>query len=408
MNRLYPLFLLFCGIAAAQPSEYKQWASFDGKASGEVPRVYANPAAMKGLRGGSYTDGAAIVWDLSAAKDASKRRIDWMVREGGKWEFARAVDGKVTIKPPDEAAAKCAACHAGEKARGGVFNVLPDWNREAATRYLDARAKQWSEWSVAKAKGGSCVSCHTTLLYLLARPEGPYAAQFRSGLQTRLDDSEQKQTDGASVEAVLAALVLGSDQAKARMWTKQIKEGTARGSFPWYSLDLDPWESSKSAYWGAALAAVAAKGESAPLTEYLRREMPGQPLHHRLLLLWAGTLNPDEANRLREEAWSKQADDGSWTVDALGPWKKEGTNATAFATAYTAFALQRGAADCADPRMGRALDWLRRNQNAETGSWSSTSMNKSFPADSMQIGFMDDAATGFAFLALSSKSCADR
>jgi len=45
-----------------------------------------------------------------------------------------------------------------------------DWDRDAATRYLDARQQAWAEWPTAKAAGGSCMSCHTGMTFLLARP----------------------------------------------------------------------------------------------------------------------------------------------------------------------------------------------------------------------------------------------
>jgi hypothetical protein len=47
-----------------------------------------------------------------------------------------------------------------------------------------------------------------------------------------------------------------------------------------------------------------------------------------------------------------------------------------------------------------ALAWLGARQDAATGAWLSTSMNKQFPADSMMIHFMTDAATAYAALAL--------
>ncbi len=50
--------------------------------------------------------------------------------------------------------------------------------------------------------------------------------------------------------------------------------------------------------------------------------------------------------------------------------------------------------------MLEALNWLKSHQNSEHGYWASSSMNKEYPADSMMVKFMQDAATGFAALAL--------
>src|SRR6184192_3888876 len=45
-----------------------------------------------------------------------------------------------------------------------------DWSPQLAADYLDSRQKEWFAWPAAKAPGGPCVSCHTGLTYLLARP----------------------------------------------------------------------------------------------------------------------------------------------------------------------------------------------------------------------------------------------
>ncbi len=51
--------------------------------------------------------------------------------------------------------------------------------------------------------------------------------------------------------------------------------------------------------------------------------------------------------------------------------------------------------------INRALDWLRVHQDPQTGAWPAVSMNKKYPAGSMQEKFLQDAATGFAAAALS-------
>src|SRR5215467_1777998 len=75
-----------------------------------------------------------------------------------------------------------------------------DWNPQLAAKYLDERQKQWFEWPIAKAAGGPCVSCHTGLPYLLARPHlrkalgestpTEFEAGLLAGLQTRLASRE--------------------------------------------------------------------------------------------------------------------------------------------------------------------------------------------------------------------------
>src|SRR5450631_1672191 len=103
-----------------------------------------------------------------------------------------------------------------------------DWNMRASAEYLDSRQKAWFEWK-AGAPGGHCVSCHTGLSYLQARPALERAigekapTQYRTGLLAGMRARLQKQESGgmfptlvkeplasqaSAVEAVIAALVL--------------------------------------------------------------------------------------------------------------------------------------------------------------------------------------------------------
>src|SRR5258708_20753443 len=45
-----------------------------------------------------------------------------------------------------------------------------DWNPRLAAEYLDSREKAWFAWPQAMKSGVPCVSCHTSVPYLLARP----------------------------------------------------------------------------------------------------------------------------------------------------------------------------------------------------------------------------------------------
>ena len=53
-----------------------------------------------------------------------------------------------------------------------------DWNVRAAAGYLDRRQTEWSAWPYAQKSAGPCLSCHTGVFYLLARP----------GLRNALDE----------------------------------------------------------------------------------------------------------------------------------------------------------------------------------------------------------------------------
>src|SRR5207248_9190688 len=121
---------------------------------------------------------------------------------------------------------------------------------------------------------------------------------------------EPHATRAVGVETVFSAMFLAMEDAprgklspdteKAfnRLWSLQIQDGKSKGSWEWNSYDLDPWEMPESAYYGAALAAVAAgvagpgyqarpgiQENLAELTAYLRNEQAVQPLHNQLILL---------------------------------------------------------------------------------------------------------------------------
>lgn len=296
-----------------------------------------------------------------------------------------------------------------------------DWNLEKATAYLDSRQKAWEEFKPAKATHGTCVSCHTGLGYVLLRQslrQAPTAMETNlyTSLRGRLTATPGKGIP-ASVDSVLAAVILTKDTAALdRMFSFQIREGENRGAFPWYSLKLDPWESADSKYFGAALAAVAIsqaprsyreRTETKDLLIYLDRAATNQPLHNRLTLLWtANKLIPKKTRReIVQTTWSTQNQDGGWSVSALGPWSKVprdevAKGSDAYATALAAYSLRKAGVDKSDPRLQRALAWLKARQDPATGAWPSTSMNKQFPAESMMIHFMTDAATAYATLAL--------
>jgi squalene-hopene/tetraprenyl-beta-curcumene cyclase len=322
-----------------------------------------------------------------------------------------------------------------------VLAALPcasaDWNPKLAAKYLDARQEEWFAWPTANSGAKPCISCHTGLTYLLARPvlrralgentPTSYETGLRNSLRSRVTKLEPPAAPSLGVESVMAALLLEQDgspaasQALDRLWVLQSREGKAKGAWNWFSLDLDPWEMPESNFYGAALAALALGGAPAEyrsrpevkeriadLTAFLTAGQESQTLHNRVMLMWAATKMPDllpaAARRsIVDELWKQQQSDGGWTLASLGPFKvhekavrQEGTNA--YATALVAFVLQRS--DIANPKLGKALTWLKAHQDPEDGSWAAQSMNKQYPAGSMESKFMRDAATAYASMAL--------
>jgi len=136
------------------------------------------------------------------------------------------------------------------------------------------------------------------------------------------------------------------------------------------------------------------------LVDYLKREQAGQPLQNRLMLLWAMPEAVADSKALVDEVWKTQEADGGWSMESLGPWKRplRSSGSDAYATGFTAYVLLTDH-NRSNKGMEKALNWLKSHQNPD-GFWASTSMNKEYPANSMMIKFMQDAATSFAALAL--------
>jgi len=334
------------------------------------------------------------------------------------------------------------------------------WDAKAAASYLDARQAWWRSWpNAARDHDTVCVSCHSALPYALARPalhsrlneSGPSAneSQLLADVVKRVrawKDMEPwypdqtrglpKTAESRGTESVINAIVLSrrdaaagalsadGRQALANMWAQQMRTGDLSGGWAWLSFKLEPWEGSKSAYFGASLAAVAVG--SAPsgyasiseieknvglLREYLRKNAADQHTLNKLMLLWAstkltGVLTTAERDVLAAEVFSKQQPDGGWSTASLGPWQRvDGssldTKTDGYATGLATFALQQAGLS-ADPRVQKGVRWLVDHQEKTTGRWLATSLNKDRDPETEPSKFMNDVATAYSVLALTS------
>src|SRR5262249_61719084 len=52
----------------------------------------------------------------------------------------------------------------------GLARENENWNPALAAKYLDGRQEAWFAWRQAQSADGPCISCHTGMPYLLARP----------------------------------------------------------------------------------------------------------------------------------------------------------------------------------------------------------------------------------------------
>ena len=338
------------------------------------------------------------------------------------------------------------------------------WKLDEARKYLDERQKAWFAFSSADRGEGetrtSCVSCHTVLPYVLARPvlrkfvgaetttENKLLAQIRmrvenwKGLDSEAfglfyDSSDRKKKESWGTEAVLNTVILafddrsrsspsaGTKQAFSNLWQTQVQTGDDKGSWDWLDFNMGPWEWKEARYFGASLAAIAigtAPGYYTPgtdadtdarvmlLRDYLKDGLQRQNLHNRVWGLWASTkvegiLTKAERKKLSDQLLYQQHDDGGWSLSSLGTWvRSDGTaqesESDGYATGLVLHVLQIAGVPKDDVKIANGLDWLKSNQSA-TGAWRGVSVNKKRDPASHSGKFMSDAATAFAVLALS-------
>ena len=344
------------------------------------------------------------------------------------------------------------------------------WNPKAAAAYLDQRQDWWQKWpSAARDRGTFCVSCHTAATYALGRPAlrgvlheaGPSASEL--ALQenvtkrvTMWKDVEPfypdqtrglpKSSESRGTEAILNALILSGRDARGRalgddtrrafdnLWALQFTKGEQSGGWAWLNFHYEPWEAEGSAYYGAALAAIAigvAPGGYAAsaeiqdrmklLRDYLSRSAGKQHLFNRVTLLWASAtwaggageaggaggpiVTPDEQRAIVDDLLRVQQDDGGWSMASLGSWKRvdntpNDIHSDGYATGLVAYVLQAAGDPRAKAQVTRALAWLGTHQDPASGAWFATSLNKQRDPASDAGRFMNDAATAYAVMAL--------
>jgi squalene-hopene/tetraprenyl-beta-curcumene cyclase len=301
--------------------------------------------------------------------------------------------------------------------------VRKEWSAKKAAEYLDGVGVNWT-------RDRKCVTCHTNMPYLMARPllADHGDAGWKEVRKFLADDvtawgNGGKPRGDAYVVATAAALAV--DDARTgklrpetravldRMWTVQTKGG----AWNWLKCDWPPLEHDD--YYGATLAAVAvgvapekyadtegAKSGIAKLKAYFAKT-PAPDLHHRLMLLWAATktdglMSADERKAAVAEVRKLQHADGGWCLPSLGAYKRRDKEKTpndskadsdGYATGFTVFVLRQAGVPTDDPAVANGVAWLKANQR-ESGRWYTRSLNND------KEHYIANAGTAFAVMAL--------
>jgi hypothetical protein len=301
------------------------------------------------------------------------------------------------------------------------------WNPAAAATYLDERMDQWFT-NANKLRTGdgttTCVSCHSSVGYALARPAlrramhvataTPQEARLLAETTRRVESysthqplyeiNDVKKVESRGTEAVLNLVVLasadaaagrvepgaGTATALAHLWETQQPDGT----WPWLNFKLEPYETTDAIYHGATLAAIGvglvprrAEAASSPgatrLRTYLRDNFASQSLYNRTFALLASPsfgnlLTSAQRDALIAELRQRQQSDGGWSLQAMGPWRWSATEAPfkpdgtldqellgqsdGFATGLIAYTLLRNGVPAKDRAVSAALGWLKTHQ----------------------------------------------
>jgi len=305
-----------------------------------------------------------------------------------------------------------------------------EFSAAKAEDYLHRGALAW--------KGAKdCVSCHTTGLYMQARPAlapflGAPDAEMRAFFARKLE-AFSRQSREARLKGTHPAqeiyLALGFAEWDAHVAKKPSPE-TGRAFAAMFELQLDsgtwgsadcwpPYESDAYHLAATAALAVATAPEWQPgtgaarLKNYLRTAKPPHD-YGRVLLLHAASrmkdlLSPAQRDELIAMVFKHQRADGGWSLRTFAAPEAWGRGNRAeklkaepdFAepasdghmTGYAIVVLREAGVPAEDARIRRGIAWLKANQR-ESGRWWTRSLNTD------KSHFITYSGTAFPLLAL--------
>ena len=291
-----------------------------------------------------------------------------------------------------------------------------------AAEYLDGVGVNWT-------RDKQCITCHTNMPYMTARPLLAGDSGWKEVRMFLEDDVAKWEAGGkprGDAFVVATAFALAFNDAKTtgklhpmtkaaldRMWKVQ----KATGEWGWIKCDWPPLEHDD--YYGAVLAAIAvglapegyggtdaAREGIAKLRVYFKKN-PAPDLHHKAMLLWAsqlieGLLPPVAKTAIVAELKAKQREDGGWSLPSLGNYKRRdeakspndpNAPSDGYGTGFTLFVLRQAGVPADDAAIKKGVAWLKSNQR-ESGRWYTRSLNND------KAHYITNAGTAFCVLAL--------
>jgi len=311
-----------------------------------------------------------------------------------------------------------------------------DFPRPAPTKPDEPLAKQFSAARAAEYLDGvgvnwtrthRCITCHTNMPYLTARPILPGDNGWKE-VRTFLEKDVESWSMGgkprgdAYVVATAFALAFNDAQQTAKLHTttraaldRMLDVQLKSGEWKWLKCDWPPLEHDD--YYGATLAALAvgiapdhyaatdkAKAGIEKLKAYFAKTPPPD-LHHTAMLLWASTKLPglmtaDDRQNAIAALRAKQQKDGGWSLPSLGKYMRHDKTANdsiaesdGYGTGFITYVLLQAGAKSNDASIAKAVKWLITNQR-ESGRWFTRSLSND------KAHYIANAGSAFCVLAL--------
>jgi len=296
--------------------------------------------------------------------------------------------------------------------------LIEEFSFSAAVRFMDSAALTWQ-------KKRKCFACHSNYAFLLARPavthDVPVHRTIRSALEHLAENP--RSTNYWVTEAVMVASVLAQNDAATtgelhpstrkaldRIWTAQREDGG------WTWLDDNEPPSEIDDHYGVTMAAIgvgaapdkysrtpAAKKGLEKIREYFRNHPPAN-MHHRAMKMLAslhvdGIMTDTGRREVVKDLFGLQKLDGGWGLATLGNWtrsdgkEQDYESSDGYGTGFVIYVLRCAGVPAEDPRIQKAIAWLKTNQRA-SGRWFTRSMKK----DSRHL--ITHSGTAYAILAL--------